>query len=205
MNRVASLALVSCLGLVLPLASQGSAQEEPKPSEAPRPATPRPSVVPTLLRVQIAISRHQGEKKIASVPSTLLVTTDNKKVSLRMGVEVPIAVTTGAVGQAGPPVTSFQYRNVGTNIDCRAADVAEGLFQLNLDVESSSVYTSPSGSPAGAVGAGVASERPFFRTFNVSLSPVLRDGQTVQAVASTDPITGEVVRIEASLTVVKER
>ena len=36
---------------------------------------------------------------------------------------------------------------------------------------------------------------PLFRGFNATLDPVLRDGQTVQTVASTDPVTGEVVKI----------
>ena len=43
----------------------------------------------------------------------------------------------------------------------------------------------------------------MFRTFNVSLNPTLRDGQSIQAVASTDPVTGEVVKIEVTLNVVR--
>ena len=46
-------------------------------------------------------------------------------------------------------------------------------------------------------------DRPLFRTFNISLDPMLRDGQSIQAVASTDPVTGEVVKIDVTLNVVK--
>jgi hypothetical protein len=189
------------------VAAPGHAREEPKPEAAksPEPVTPRRT--PTLLRVQIAIARYQGERKVASIPYTLLLTTDGKKVLLRMGVEVPIAVT--HVGkpdaQSSFPVTSFQYKNVGTNIDCRVEDrVGDGLFQLLLNVESSSIYTTSEGrTPGGLVETGLVPDRPLFRTFNVALNPTLRDGQTVQTVASTDPVTGEVVKIDVSLNVVK--
>ena len=44
---------------------------------------------------------------------------------------------------------------------------------------------------------------PLFRTFNATLDPILRDGQTIQAIASTDPVSGEVVKIDVTLNVVK--
>ena len=44
---------------------------------------------------------------------------------------------------------------------------------------------------------------PLFRRFETSLDPLLRDGETVQAIASTDPVTGEVVKIDVTLNVVK--
>ena len=44
---------------------------------------------------------------------------------------------------------------------------------------------------------------PLFRRFETNLDPVLRDGQSVQTVASTDPVTGEVVKIDVTLNVVK--
>jgi hypothetical protein len=188
--------------LPAPLAGQG----EPKP-RAPETATPASArKAPTLLRVQLVIGRYQGERKVASVPYTMLVTTDGKKVQLRMGVEVPIAVTSFATSSdKTPPVTSFQYKNVGTNIDCRVEDrTGDGQFQLLLGVESSSIYTTSEGrTPGGLVETGLVPDRPLFRTFNVSLNPTLRDGQSIQVVASTDPVTGEIVKIDVTLNVVK--
>ena len=75
------------------LASTGRAQETPKPDAAmaPEPASSRPKKMPVMLRVQITIARYQAERKLASVPYTLLLTTDDRKVRLRMGVEVPIS------------------------------------------------------------------------------------------------------------------
>jgi hypothetical protein len=44
---------------------------------------------------------------------------------------------------------------------------------------------------------------PLFRRFDTNLELWLRDGQAVQAIASTDPVTGEVVKIDVTLDVVK--
>ena len=191
------------------LASTGRAQETPKPdaAKAPEPATSRPKKVPVMLRVQITIARYQAERKLASVPYTVLLTTDDRKVRLRMGVEVPIPVTSFSKSDdaKSSAVTSFQYKNVGTNIDCWAEDRSgDGLFQVGLSVENSSIYSTTEARTTGGLNeTGLAPDRPMFRTFNVSLNPTLRDGQSIQAVASTDPVTGEVVKIDVTLNVVK--
>lgn len=188
-----------------PEAAKPETPEPPKPGELaiPPPRSRRP---PALLRVALVIARHQGERKVASVPYTMLLTSDGRKARLRMGVEVPITVATFSKPEdpKSTPMTSFQYRNVGTNIDAWAEERADGLWQLSLGVESSSIYTaSESRTAVGMSETSVAPDRPLFRTFNVSLNPTLTDGQTVQTVASTDPVTGEVVRIDVTLTVVK--
>jgi hypothetical protein len=208
MERRSVFAVVTALALTA-LAGPGRAQEEPKTAapKAPEAVTLRPPrKTPTLLRVQIGIARYQGERKVASVPYTVLVTTDGKRVQLRMGVEVPIAVASFSKADNPPnPVTSFQYKNVGTNIDCRVEDtVGDGLYQLMMGVESSSIYTTSEGrTPGGLVETGLVPDRPLFRTFNINLNPILRDGQSVQTVASTDPVTGEVVKIDVTMNVVK--
>ena len=101
---------------VVALATPVLAQEAPKPEagKATDAATPRPKKVATLLRAQIVIARYQGERKVASVPYTVLLTADDQKVLLRMGVEVPIAVVSFSRTDDGKsiPSTSFQYRNV---------------------------------------------------------------------------------------------
>jgi len=117
------------------LAATGRAQEPPKQEGAkpPEAVTSRPKKVPVMLRVQITIARYQAERKLASAPYTVLLTTDDRRVRLRMGVEVPIPVTSfsKADDAKSSAVTSFQYRNVGTNIDCWAEDRSgDGLFQV---------------------------------------------------------------------------
>ena len=42
---------------------------------------------------------------------------------------------------------------------------------------------------------------PILRTFKATFSPILRDGQ--QHTSATDPINGEVVKVEVSVTAIK--
>jgi hypothetical protein len=156
------------------------------------------------LRVALTVSRFEGEKKVGSLPYTLLVTANENRghtTKLRMGVEVPVAVTTFQGPEAGrpggAPYTSHQYRNVGTNIDCRAEGPEEGRFRLFLTVEQSSLPSTPDGKQAQA------GDLPLFRTFNTEVDLLLRPGQGTQVVAATDPVTGESVRIDVAVEVVK--
>ena len=212
MSRHARIVLFVVLALAIAQAP-GWAQENPSAPEpsksepakaeakSERPA-PRPDRGLTAsLRVQLVISRSQGEKRTGSLPYVFTVVAGGDRVRMRMGLETPIPVTPFSVDPEGlkrpsGPI-SYQYRNVGTNIDCTARDLADGRYRLNLNVENSSAL-------AGAErGAEAVSGPPVFRKFEMFLDPILRDGQTIQAVASTDPVTGEVVKIDVTLNVVK--
>ena len=156
----------------------------------------------TALRVQVVVSRYQGEKKISSMPYTLSVVTNIAKTSMRMGVDVPIPSTVfspAAKGEAtSSPVTSYSYKSVGTNIDCSAALPEEGLYRLDLAVQDSSVMLVDKD-----MGTGPRVNAPSVRHFQSSFSVLLRDGQSVQHIAATDPVSGEVLRLDVTLNVVK--
>lgn len=161
----------------------------------------------TTLRVQLVIARLLNEKKLASLPYTFVVSTrpnsscSERRVRMRMGVDTPVPVTsyTASESNSGRYPTSFQYKNVGTNIDCSATDLGDGRYQLSLGVENSSALAGPQGAATSGEFSGV----PLFRSFSTSVDPILRDGQSVQVVASTDPVTGEVVKIDVTMNVVK--
>ena len=191
MNRRTLLPLAAAALVAIP--ARGGAQETPKPETAKaESATERRGPTATL-RVQLVISRFQGEKKLASLPYTFVVTAGGERVRMRMGVDTPIPVPSTS-SDTGKAMTSFQYKTVGTNIDCWAVDRGEGRYQLKVTVENSSAF------PGGDASVGGA---PLFRRFETSLDPLLRDGQSVQTVASTDPVTGEVVKIDVTMNVVK--
>ena len=82
-----------------------------------------------------------------------------------MGVEVPITVTSFSKSDDAKSgaVTSFQYKNVGTNIDCWAEDRSgDGLFQVGLSVENSSIYSSTEARTTGGLNeTGLAPDRPI--------------------------------------------
>ena len=180
---------------VPPVSTAGQPMKgEEQASEA---SGPKKTITP--LRLALTVSRYEGEKKVGSLPYVLHVTANDQGIKLRMGVEVPVPVTlvASATSGGGSPTTSFQYRNVGANIDCRADSLEDGRFRLSLTFEQSSLPPTPGGKPAES------HDLPLFRTFMSEATLVLRDGQTAQYVAATDPVTGESARIEATLTVVK--
>lgn len=173
-----------------------------KPPAAPATAAPaavppmtqrtRPALVP--LKVTVTLSRYQGDKRISSMPYALGVTANSPKATLRMGIEVPVPTS------GNTPVSSVSYKSVGTNIDCGAStdEAAPGLFQLTLVVSDSSV-----GLNTGEKRAGIATDMPVFRNFNSSFTAMLRDGQTTQYTSATDPVTGEVMKIDVTVALMK--
>jgi hypothetical protein len=205
--------VASLVALALPVSSQ----EAPKP-EAPKPEVmkapderppERGSMPRSTVRVSLVIARYQGEKKVASLPYTLIVGTGGARTRMRMGVDTPVPVAPAGVPEPGvpKPPMSFQYRNVGTNVDCAVwerdrmseAGARETVYRLNLSVENSSAF---SGADARAAGGGVEGA-PLFRRFDTTIDVALHDGQRTEAIASTDPVTGEVVKIEVTLNAVK--
>ena len=152
------------------------------------------------LRVQLVVSRYQGEKKLSSTPYTLsVVANDNDTTSMRMGVDVPVPRTI-IKEEGASPQTSYSYRSVGTNIDCQARTLEGGLFKLDLGVSDTSVFVpDKQGNAVSTSVSGVPAFRSFTSTFNV----VLKDGQTTQHTAATDPVSGEVLRVDVTLTVLR--
>jgi type II secretory pathway component GspD/PulD (secretin) len=149
------------------------------------------------LKVQVVISRYEGEKKISSLPYLLSVNA-GRNASIRMGTRVPVASTSYtpiATGGAGVnPLTAYQYQDVGTNIDCGTGALDGGRFKLELSIEDSSLEDQ------SRVTGG---DRPSLRSFRATNSLVLKDGQTAQFTTAVDKVTGVVTKVDVSLTVVK--
>lgn len=151
--------------------------------------------VPIPLKVTVTIMRFSGEKKTASLPFTLWVNTGRDNASIRMGSDVPVPTTTTSDGTT---TVSYRYQSVGTNIDCTAAVVSDGLFRVSLNIDDSQLSQ-----VNGAVPAQVDGARAVLQRFRAAHSPILRDGQTVQFSVATDKTTGEVTKLEVTLNVVK--
>ncbi len=151
----------------------------------------------TSLRILVLFTEFDGEKKISSLPYTFLVNADEPGglSSLRMGLRVP--VVTG-------PAPGWQYVDMGTNLDGRAARAADGRFALRLDVERSSAYSPGSTEkPASVAGREVTSPQPVIQHFRANLNLLIRDGQTIQSTVATDPVTGHVLKVDVTLNVLK--
>ena len=125
----------------------------------------------------------------------LSLATSRNRVSLRMGGEIPIATSVG-----NAPVTSFNYRSVGTSIDCSAEALDGGRYSLNIGLEDSSVYSEDQ-EVRGLSKAG--SDQPSFNTFKANETVILKDGESSQFTVATDKITGQVIKVDVTLTVLK--
>ena len=177
-KHVETLALVFAFSL----ASTALVRTQEKPATPPPPKPPVLAAA-TPLKVQVVIGRYQGEKKLSSMPYTLTLQAGGHG-TLRMGAKIPVAMQTGP-----------SYQDIGTNIDCNAAEVEGGRYSLVITVDDSSVYPDDQ--------AGTAKGSPSFRQFRASNSMVLKNGETGQFTSATDKVTGETVRVDVTLTVIR--
>ncbi len=181
--------------------SQPVAAQSKEPQAAAGQSKP-PAPAPVSLKVSLVFSRYQGEKKISSVPHMLWVTT-GERTSLRLGTQIPVPTTVVKEAQGGQsPVQSYNYRDVGTNIDCSASALPDGAYRLGITITDSSVYF-PDQSDSAVRSTTTATGAPAFRNFNSTFTMVLKDGQTGQSTSVTDPVSGKVIKLDATLNVQK--
>ena len=129
--------------------------------------------------VEVVVSRYQGDKRVSSLPYFLAVNASQRpeKTSLRMGANVPVPMTVFTPVQGGAdkpsPITSYNYQDISTNIDCEARPLGDGRFVVSIQVGEKSIVES-TGTPGAVKGA------PVIRNFNASNNLVLRDGLTLK-------------------------
>jgi hypothetical protein len=199
MKMTVVLALSIAAAALTPIA----AQDKPLP-QAPvvQPSTPG-STRNAPLKVQLTLSRFMGEKKISSAPYMFGVLPGGAKTSLRMGVQVPVTTTVfgGKPDAANIPQSSYTYKDVGTNIDCQAQDMGNGVYNLVITVSDSSINLDRQAQTGDD--KRIARDIPSFRSFHASFAMALRDGQTMQYASATDPVSGEVMKIDVMLALAK--
>jgi hypothetical protein len=168
--------------ITVQLAANARAQEKPA------------ALVPA--KLQVAIARYQGDRRVSNLPFTLAVDVGGGKASLRSGMEVPM-VTSKTDDKGTSP--SIQYRAVGTNIDASITSLADGRFRVYLTVEDSSVY----GDDQAALAAVKNPAITMFRSFRWGGELILGDNQSSQFMTATDKLNGEVTKVDVTLALVK--
>jgi len=150
----------------------------------------------TPLKVQVVLSRYEGERKLASMPYTLLVNAGehDNRATLRMGVSIPVAT--------GDKTGTFNFHDVGTNMDCTATSGDGGRYHVSLSVNHTSVYESDAQHLQAAI-PRPGNSAQLLRSFTSSFVLNLKDGETGQSIAATDPVTGEIMKIDVTVHVVK--
>src|SRR5262249_49627447 len=125
---VVALAIAS----TLMLGSIARAQDKP---------APRDVVVP--LKIQVVISRFQGDKRLSNLPYTLSLSVKENglaKSNIRMGTKIPINMmaqpSVDGKPAAGVPMAGpINYQDVGTNIDCTVVAHDEGRFAVDITID----------------------------------------------------------------------
>ncbi|MGH9773990.1 MAG: hypothetical protein ACRD50_03475 [Candidatus Acidiferrales bacterium] len=153
------------------------------------------------LKVQIVLSEYDGNKKISSLPYTMLLTSDKdrstRNASLRMGVRVPVSSISKD--------SQYTYEDVGTDLDAVAQNTEDGRFKIWIAVARSSLYSPNEANKVveWSPGSRPPSTLPLIRSFRFGSELLMRDGQTAEINSSTDPIDGHVLKVEVTLSVLK--
>jgi len=155
--------------------------------------TQKPQGPVTALRVQVVFSRYQGEKKVSSVYYTLPVNADNTTSRVYMGFQVPLRY------ESKETSGNVVFKDVGNSVGCRAEPADGGRFKLSCAFDQSSIHSN--GDKPAAEGGGLLP--PVLRNFRSEAPFFLRDGQTSQLTVATDPVSGDVVKVDVTLSVVK--
>lgn len=192
MNRVFPIACATLLAaLVLPAVANAQAYGSNDKY------MPDPGVT---LKVTVAISRWAGDKKVGNSPYVLMVVPswgaraergiEGEATSLQMGSDYPLGYTTTVTD--GKSVSAMSYKALGTNVRITAKPADEGRYTLYVMVQDTQVDK-----PAAN------NLPPSFQTFRADNRLTMRDGQTVQYTMATDAISGQVLRLDVTMNVIK--
>lgn len=156
------------------------------------------------LKVRVVLSKYQGDKRISTLPYDMTVRTDSITSNIRMNTQVPVRAF-GASNPAADPVAAarvgpFNYRDVGTSIDCTATNLDAGRFAVNLSIDDYSIFKDDERKPAGSA---QVDDQPVLRRYQAKNNLVMRDGQSTELTVAADKVTGEVVKAEISISVIK--
>ena len=130
------------------------------------------------VKIEVTISYQAGNAAPVKRMATLTVA-DQGRASIRSGNQVAVTSTTFQPatpgGTATMPMTSFNYKSVGLNVDASNVYVQGNKTKLNLNVEFSAVDEKTAGSTT-----------PSFPTFSQSMSLVLESGKALIVGQSSD-------------------
>jgi hypothetical protein len=188
-----ALAILAAIGIATPMRAQDKAAPGAEVKKAQ-----------TTIKVGVVVTELDGTKKVSSLPYTFYVNTDETprvQTSVRVGLRVPIATGTNS---ANAPA-SIQYMDIGTNLDCTAYSTPDGRYKLVLSVERSYLSSTEDKKSQALAGESlnISAGNPIIQRFSSSYSLVIRDGQTIEATSTTDPVSGRVLLISVTANAVK--
>ena len=147
-----------------------------------------------VLRLEVVMTRSQGDTVVARLPYSLPVHTGGDTARVYGGVQLPIVVRHEGSN-------TVMFKNAGGNVSARAWSLEDGRFKVDLSTELGGVY--PTNGDAAAEESEGGPAAPVLRSFSTDATLILRDGQSTVFSDSADPITGETVKTEVTLHVEK--
>ena len=189
--------------------------QQARPAQAPAPPQERPQFSrpgaedAVNVKLEVVITYQVGNAAPVKRSATVTVA-DQGRGSLRSGTQVAVPETqlssagapvkTGDAGTPAPvtPVTRFQYRSVGLNVDANRVGIYGNKARLELSVEFSAIDEK---SPE----TGKPLVSPSFPTFSQNLTLVLENGKPL-VIAQTSDVVDNVVRrqsVEVTATILR--
>lgn len=141
------------------------------------------AIVP--LRIEVTLSRYDGEKRIESLPFALSVNASGNETTLSVAnrIQAPMLLDGKEASY-----------NIGTIMAARATALQGGRFDVSLTVNDTSAVVAKDSTRGSA---------PILRSFSASNHLILRDGQRAQLASARDKMSGEVTNVDVTLNVVK--
>jgi hypothetical protein len=151
------------------------------------------------LKIFLILHEFDGKQEVASLPYELAVTAlvsgdhGKSRGSGRVGTRIPVQTEKA----------SFTYIDIGTSYDCQVSAAGEGRFRIETSLDRSSVSTTNVENIKAKSIPAESSENPRINSLRLSFDVLLRDGETQEASAATDPLTGHIWKVEIRLKVLK--
>ena len=169
--------------------------------QVPPPGIPTPAGAPTstqapstTIKLQVVLSRYDGDKKLSSLPYTLSLV-PGRSGSLRSGAEVPVPTTSSTTTTGDKPATTTAYtlQQIGTQIDAIVNATSDGKYNLKLTVTDRFTGAPDPQSRVPNV--------PSFRNVVIASEAILANAETMQFTTATSPTSNEVFKVDVTLTV----
>lgn len=201
MSRSLSLLVAAAVSLWSTAHTAVNAQQ-PMPSalpSGPAPGLPTSPTAPKFLnqnvRIDVTIALKGDAKPLTKTLS--MVASDGRETKGRAGIEIPVT-TTRLVQRddASPsvPVTSYNYRSVGVNVDATPQILDETHTLLRMNIQFSTVYKPETGEDS----------RPSFGQGSHEVRGIVfESGKPVVVTQAADGETGREYTVEVKATILK--
>jgi hypothetical protein len=167
-------ALVVAIPFALSCASVANAQPQAQSDKIP-------------VKLLVVISTFEGDKKVSSMPYTLLATANGSEVSFQSGANVPIPASNGG---------GASYTNIGTTLRCTVT-TESGSFKVSINFSDKTVLSNKT-PPTSATAR--YPDYPTYHDVNYISAVSMKDGETKQMISAPDKVTGEILKIDVTLT-----